>query len=41
MHLLPKVFRTEGDWAEFDTYKILESIISETRMKEEYAKQIT
>jgi ribonucleoside-triphosphate reductase len=41
MHLLPKVFRTEGDWAEFDTSKILESIISETGMKEEDAKQIT
>ncbi len=41
MHLLPKVFVTEGDVVEFDPTKILQSLVSETRMKEEDAKHIT
>ena len=41
MDLLPKVFRTEGDMAEFDPTKILDSIIKETNMNEEDAKHIT
>ncbi|TFG08249.1 MAG: anaerobic ribonucleoside-triphosphate reductase [Promethearchaeota archaeon] len=41
MHLLPKVYRTEGDVVEFDPSKILESIIKETNMKEKEAKNIT
>jgi len=41
MDLLPKVFRTEGDMAEFDPSKIINSIIKETKMSEEDAKHIT
>ncbi len=41
MDLLPKVFRTEGDWVEFDPSKIFESILKETGMTEENAKTIT
>jgi anaerobic ribonucleoside-triphosphate reductase len=41
MHLLPKVFRTEDDVSDFDPSKIFESIIKETGMKEEDAKNIT
>jgi len=41
MDLLPKVFRTEGDMAEFDPSKIFNSIIKETQMNEEDAKHIT
>ncbi len=41
MHLLPKVFRSEGDVVDFDTLKILESIIKETGMQEEEAKHVT
>jgi len=41
MKLLPKVFRTEGDMVEFDPSKILNSIIAETGVSEEKAKEIT
>ncbi len=41
MDLLPKVFRTEGNIAEFDPSKIFESIIKETSMSETDAKNIT
>jgi len=41
MDLLPKVFRTEGNIAEFDPNKILESILKETGMSERDAKHIT
>lgn len=41
MDLLPKVFRTEGDMAEFDPSKIFNSIIKETKMSEEDANHIT
>ena len=41
MDLLPKVFRSEGDWVEFDPDKILESILKETGMTEENTKTIT
>ena len=41
MHLLPKVFRTEGDMVAFDPIKIQESIIRETEMSEKDAKQVT
>ncbi len=41
MDLLPKVFRTEGNVTEFDPSKIFESILKETRMSEENAKNIT
>ncbi|MFX1355867.1 MAG: anaerobic ribonucleoside-triphosphate reductase [Promethearchaeota archaeon] len=41
MDLLPKVFRTEGDMADFDPTKIFNSIVSETGMNEEDAKHIT
>ena len=41
MNLFPKVFRTEGDLAEFDSSKILESIIKETGMSESDANNIT
>ena len=41
MHLLPKVFRTEDDVSDFDPSKIFESILKETGMKEEDAKNIT
>ncbi|TFG29248.1 MAG: anaerobic ribonucleoside-triphosphate reductase [Promethearchaeota archaeon] len=41
MHLLPKVFRTEDDVSDFEPTKIFESIIKETGMKEEDAKNIT
>ncbi|MBA7605519.1 hypothetical protein ES703_12652 [subsurface metagenome] len=35
MDLLPRVFRTEGNIAEFDSVKIFESILKETHMKEQ------
>ncbi|NVM36369.1 MAG: hypothetical protein HWN81_12295 [Candidatus Lokiarchaeota archaeon] len=41
MDLLPKVFRTEGNIAEFDPSKIFESILKETGMSETDAKHIT
>ncbi len=41
MDLLPRVFRTEGNIAEFDSVKIFESILKETHMKETDAKHIT
>jgi len=41
MHLLPRVFRTEGDMVEFDPSKIYESLIKETFMNEDDAKKIT
>ncbi|MHA1148886.1 MAG: anaerobic ribonucleoside-triphosphate reductase [Promethearchaeota archaeon] len=41
MHLLPRVFRSEGDMVEFDPSKIMNSIIKETGMTEEQAKHIT
>ena len=41
MDLLPKVFRTEGDLAEFDSSRILDSILKETGMSEPNANKIT
>jgi ribonucleoside-triphosphate reductase len=41
MDLLPKVFRTEGDMVKFDPDKIFKSIIKETDMSEEDAKNVT
>jgi len=41
MDLFPKVFRTEGDLAEFDSSRILDSIIKETKMSEKNAIKIT
>ncbi|MFX1290057.1 MAG: anaerobic ribonucleoside-triphosphate reductase [Promethearchaeota archaeon] len=41
MDLFPKVFRTEGDFAEFESSRILESIIKETGMSEADANKIT
>ncbi len=41
MDLLPKVFRTEGNIAEFDSIKIFESILKETGMNEKDARHIT
>jgi len=41
MHLLPKVFRTEGDMVDFDPSKILESLMKETGLSEDQAKYIT
>jgi len=41
MDLLPKVFRTEGNIAEFDPNKIFESILKETGMSEIDANYIT
>lgn len=41
MDLFPKVFRTEGDFAEFDSSRIIESIIKETGMSEANANKIT
>ncbi len=41
MDLLPKVFRTEGNIAEFDPSKIYDSILKETGMSEEDTKHIT
>ena len=41
MHLLPKVFRTEGDMVDFDPSKILESLTKETGLSEDQAKHIT
>ena len=41
MDLLPKVFRTEGNIAEFDSSKIFESILKETGMSEKDTKYIT
>jgi len=41
MDLLPKVFRTEGDLTEFNSSRIYDSIIKETRLSEEDAKRMT
>jgi ribonucleoside-triphosphate reductase len=41
MDLLPKVFRTEGNIAEFDPSKIFDSILKETGMNEKNTKHIT
>jgi len=41
MHLLPKVFRSEGDVVKFDASKIFESIMKETGMSEEEARNVT
>jgi ribonucleoside-triphosphate reductase len=41
MDLLPKVFRTEGNIADFDPSKIYESILKETGISEKDAKHIT
>ncbi|MHA1291987.1 MAG: anaerobic ribonucleoside-triphosphate reductase [Promethearchaeota archaeon] len=41
MHLLPKVFRTEGDVIDFDPAKIYNSILRETGMRDQDAKLIT
>ncbi len=41
MDLLPKVYRTEGNIADFDPSKIYESILKETGMSESNAKHIT
>ena len=41
MDLLPKVFRTEGDLADFNPSRIFESIVKETRLSEDKAKRIT
>lgn len=41
MHLLPNVFRTEGDIVKFDPSKIFDSIIKETGLNEEDTKHIT
>jgi ribonucleoside-triphosphate reductase len=39
--LLPRVFRTEGDWVEFDPSKIYQSIIKETHLDKNSAEKIT
>ena len=41
MDLMPKVFRTEGDMVEFDPSRIMDSLIKETGLSEEKAKEIT
>lgn len=41
MHLLPKVFRSEGDMVDFDPEKIQLSIIKETGISEEDAIKVT
>ncbi|MFW9941916.1 MAG: anaerobic ribonucleoside-triphosphate reductase [Candidatus Thorarchaeota archaeon] len=41
MDLFPKVFRTEGDLAEFESSRIFDSIIKETGMSEANANKIT
>lgn len=41
MHLLPNVFRTEGDMVDFDPSKIYDSVLKETGMSEKDAKHIT
>ncbi|MFX1374633.1 MAG: anaerobic ribonucleoside-triphosphate reductase [Promethearchaeota archaeon] len=41
MDLFPKVFRTEGDLVEFDSSRILDSLIKETGMSEANANKIT
>ncbi|TFG27536.1 MAG: anaerobic ribonucleoside-triphosphate reductase [Promethearchaeota archaeon] len=40
-NLLPRVFRTEGDMAEFDPFKIEKSIIQETGLNKEAANRLT
>jgi len=40
-HLLPRVFRTEGDWVKFDPSKIYQSIIKETGLDPQSAENIT
>ena len=39
--LLPKVFKTEGDFQEFDPSKIFDSLRKETEMSEENAQKVT
>ncbi|TFF85856.1 MAG: hypothetical protein EU517_01175, partial [Promethearchaeota archaeon] len=41
MHLLPKVFRSEGDVVDFDASKIFDSIMTETGMTEDEARNVT
>ncbi|MHA2006799.1 MAG: anaerobic ribonucleoside-triphosphate reductase [Promethearchaeota archaeon] len=41
MDLLPKVLRTEGDFAEFDSSRIFDSLMKETGMNEANTKKIT
>ncbi|TFG24567.1 MAG: anaerobic ribonucleoside-triphosphate reductase [Promethearchaeota archaeon] len=41
MDLLPRVYKTEGDIVEFSPSKILNSIVKETNMNEDDAKNIT
>jgi len=41
MDLLPKVFRTEGDLTEFNSTRIYDSILMETKLSEDNAKKIT
>lgn len=40
-HLLPRVFRTEGDWVKFDPSKIYQSIIKETGLDPQSAENVT
>ncbi|MBD3193999.1 MAG: anaerobic ribonucleoside-triphosphate reductase [Candidatus Lokiarchaeota archaeon] len=40
-NLLPRVFRTEGDWVQFDPSKIRDSIIHETSLDSHSAEKIT
>ncbi|TFF93353.1 MAG: anaerobic ribonucleoside-triphosphate reductase [Promethearchaeota archaeon] len=40
-NLLPRVFRTEGDWEKFDPSKIFKSIIKETGLDPKSAEEIT
>ena len=41
MDLLPKVFRTEGDLTEFNSTRIYDSILKETKLSEDNVKKIT
>ena len=41
MDLLPRVYKTEGDIVEFEPTKILNSIVKETNMNEDDAKNVT
>jgi len=41
MDLLPKVFRSEGDFTEFDSSRIFDSVLKETRLSEDKARKIT
>lgn len=40
-NLLPRVFKTEGDWVEFDPKKIEDSIVRETELDRKNANKIT